>query len=614
MIKKSFMLLFLLVCSTSLFSQDVEQELALLQDIFGECLEESTADDFADIDELYMFVELNCSESTDPWGGDTTNWEISVEDELVWMQDYYGECLEGYTAEDFATVDELYLFVNENCDEDIVICWIPTLEEEFMWMQDYYGECLEGYTADDFENLDELWLFVEANCEEPEPWMPSVEEELGWMQVYYGECLEGYTADDFATVDDLYVFINTNCEDNPWIDDTTNWEISVEEELVWMQDYYGECLEGYTADDFENVDELWLFVDTNCEEPEPWMPSVEEEFGWMQEEFGECLADYTADDFENVDELYIFIELNCFDNPWIDDTTNWEISVEDELIWMQDYYGECLEGYTADDFENVDELWLFVDTNCEEPEPWMPSVEEEFGWMQEEFGECLADYTADDFENVDELYIFIELNCFDNPWIDDTTNWEISVEEEFAWMQQEFGECLANYAAADFATIDELYAFVEENCLEGQGEDEDSELPADANNSASNNNTTIGLDKINNGVNMSNALLVLQESDLSNISLVLIDNRGKIIEELELEETIKVYPNPTTDFINVDVRELGVETVQLYDLKGSLVRDVTISVINGVYPLDVSDLATNMYVLQMTTAKGVVVERIQIIR
>jgi len=514
MIKKSFMLLFLLVCSTSLFSQDVEQELALLQDIFGECLEESTADDFADIDELYMFVELNCSESTDPWGGDTTNWEISVEDELVWMQDYYGECLEGYTAEDFATVDELYLFVNENCDEDIVICWIPTLEEEFMWMQDYYGECLEGYTADDFENLDELWLFVEANCEEPEPWMPSVEEELGWMQVYYGECLEGYTADDFATVDDLYVFINTNCEDNPWIDDTTNWEISVEEELVWMQDYYG----------------------------------------------------------------------------------------------------ECLEGYTADDFENVDELWLFVDTNCEEPEPWMPSVEEEFGWMQEEFGECLADYTADDFENVDELYIFIELNCFDNPWIDDTTNWEISVEEEFAWMQQEFGECLANYAAADFATIDELYAFVEENCLEGQGEDEDSELPADANNSASNNNTTIGLDKINNGVNMSNALLVLQESDLSNISLVLIDNRGKIIEELELEETIKVYPNPTTDFINVDVRELGVETVQLYDLKGSLVRDVTISVINGVYPLDVSDLATNMYVLQMTTAKGVVVERIQIIR
>ncbi len=71
------------------------------------------------------------------------------------------------------------------------------------------------------------------------------------------------------------------------------------------------------------------------------------------------------------------------------------------------------------------------------------------------------------------------------------------------------------------------------------------------------------------------------------------------LEELEKNNAIKLYPNPTTDFLTVEIKAAGNKTVQLVDITGAIVKTATMS--GSELKLDVSGLAKGTYVLSVTT-------------
>ncbi len=70
-----------------------------------------------------------------------------------------------------------------------------------------------------------------------------------------------------------------------------------------------------------------------------------------------------------------------------------------------------------------------------------------------------------------------------------------------------------------------------------------------------------------------------------------------------LENNISLYPNPANDYIDVRVDELNVTSMEVYDVYGKLINNV--SVVNNPTRINVSGLATGMYFVRVTTEQGV---------
>lgn len=91
---------------------------------------------------------------------------------------------------------------------------------------------------------------------------------------------------------------------------------------------------------------------------------------------------------------------------------------------------------------------------------------------------------------------------------------------------------------------------------------------------------------------------------------VLIQDVG--VEELKAELGFSVYPNPTSDRITVSIQEPNVDFDGLFilDLRGREVRSEIF--LNGnQLELDLNELQTGVYILQLRTSKGIINERIQ---
>ena len=78
-------------------------------------------------------------------------------------------------------------------------------------------------------------------------------------------------------------------------------------------------------------------------------------------------------------------------------------------------------------------------------------------------------------------------------------------------------------------------------------------------------------------------------------------------EEFETDSTIKVYPNPAKDVVNIS-GDYGLTSVQLYDIQGRLLQT---SLLNDTeMTLDLTGRAAGMYFVKVTSDKGVAVEKI----
>ena len=85
-------------------------------------------------------------------------------------------------------------------------------------------------------------------------------------------------------------------------------------------------------------------------------------------------------------------------------------------------------------------------------------------------------------------------------------------------------------------------------------------------------------------------------------------------EELKLQSSIRVFPNPTTYMVNVDLSQLPQGEYQLYllDLSGKVVYNQTATKSNT--EIDISSFATGTYVLNVQTKGTQKVETFKIVK
>jgi hypothetical protein len=85
-------------------------------------------------------------------------------------------------------------------------------------------------------------------------------------------------------------------------------------------------------------------------------------------------------------------------------------------------------------------------------------------------------------------------------------------------------------------------------------------------------------------------------------------------EELKLQSSIRVFPNPTTYLVNVDLSQLPQGEYQLYllDLSGKVVYNQTATKSNT--EIDMSSFATGTYVLNVQTKGTQKVETFKIVK
>jgi len=79
------------------------------------------------------------------------------------------------------------------------------------------------------------------------------------------------------------------------------------------------------------------------------------------------------------------------------------------------------------------------------------------------------------------------------------------------------------------------------------------------------------------------------------------------LNDNEIDASVKIYPNPSKDIIKIDASG-SIKTLQLYDIQGRLLQ---IGIVNEASAsLDISNRATGIYLLKITTDKGIKVEKI----
>lgn len=88
------------------------------------------------------------------------------------------------------------------------------------------------------------------------------------------------------------------------------------------------------------------------------------------------------------------------------------------------------------------------------------------------------------------------------------------------------------------------------------------------------------------------------------------------VEDYNGLEDLKVYPNPATDYINVEFSLAQSETItmQLMDLTGKVLKQNTVEGLDGVnqHTLDIQGVAQGMYLLEISTPSGKSVRKITV--
>jgi len=78
-------------------------------------------------------------------------------------------------------------------------------------------------------------------------------------------------------------------------------------------------------------------------------------------------------------------------------------------------------------------------------------------------------------------------------------------------------------------------------------------------------------------------------------------------QDTTLSNQIAVYPNPVADFVNIDSAGLEIQQIEIYDLRGSLIKQFKVNQDKTQVP--VSDLKCGMYLLKIFSDKKNIVKR-----
>src|SRR5690606_33429636 len=84
------------------------------------------------------------------------------------------------------------------------------------------------------------------------------------------------------------------------------------------------------------------------------------------------------------------------------------------------------------------------------------------------------------------------------------------------------------------------------------------------------------------------------------------------IKEPEALKNIRVYPNPAVDMITIDLAdsEGTLQSMELMSADGKTVQSINVMNHQKVIQVPLNDVAPGLYMLQLTTDKGIAVRRI----
>ena len=91
---------------------------------------------------------------------------------------------------------------------------------------------------------------------------------------------------------------------------------------------------------------------------------------------------------------------------------------------------------------------------------------------------------------------------------------------------------------------------------------------------------------------------VTDNNGCSEVQVFTVDGNLSV-EDLAIS-TLKVYPNPAADFVNIDLANAGAYNMVITSIKGDVVMTSAIIANAGVNTIDVSELASGSYIIKMT--------------
>lgn len=110
------------------------------------------------------------------------------------------------------------------------------------------------------------------------------------------------------------------------------------------------------------------------------------------------------------------------------------------------------------------------------------------------------------------------------------------------------------------------------------------------------------------------AYAVWDQNDMNSIDTVTFNfnvEQAVAIEDAQLAAQVKLYPQPTEDVLNISLPEsFGSGDVQIFDLNGAEVARQDVTGVSA--EVDVTPLASGMYIVRLSNDKAVVNKRVSI--
>lgn len=102
------------------------------------------------------------------------------------------------------------------------------------------------------------------------------------------------------------------------------------------------------------------------------------------------------------------------------------------------------------------------------------------------------------------------------------------------------------------------------------------------------------------------------EDEYGEIEDYLVEITNETLKNMLFNETnISLVPNPTKDFVTLELNtEVYVNNISIYQAQGQLVQQINVSKSTSQKQLDISNLATGVYLLKINTDKGIITKKI----
>lgn len=137
--------------------------------------------------------------------------------------------------------------------------------------------------------------------------------------------------------------------------------------------------------------------------------------------------------------------------------------------------------------------------------------------------------------------------------------------------------------------------------------------------------STAGGDTVVNGISVSWTIGEVAIATLKDKDNTLVLTQGfqqayfeitSIGEPLSTNFEIKVYPNPASDYVWVDLKsdEIKDATIELYDLEGKLIYSSKLNLIEGSTKIDLHNLNSSQYILRISDNTGNVLQTFKLIK